>query len=182
MLLWHGSRRWDGAPEIREGRKRRSAHGPGIYLTTSLETAWRYAKGGGRLYLFELDDDLGLVDQRTISLQAILDFLRELRRVPGRKEIAAGVRRVADSFHVDAVSAAILVNLMVNADALSGENGPSLAHFLSAHGIDADCVRQSNEDWIILFNPARVRKFTPMSRTTIPVSMYDLPLVCRRAG
>lgn len=180
MLLWHGSRRWDGRPEIREGRKGRSEHGPGIYLTTNLETAWKYAKGGGKLYLFELDDDLELIEGTRVPVQDVLSFLDNLRRVPKRKQTRADVLRNAERFQDGNMPASVLVNLMVNADATSGENGPALAKFLTDHGIDADCVRQSNEDWIILFNPSRAQKWTPMSRTEIPVTMYELPAVCPR--
>jgi hypothetical protein len=42
--LWHGGRRWQGNPEVRESVKGRYEAGPGLYMTTSLMTASRYAR------------------------------------------------------------------------------------------------------------------------------------------
>lgn len=178
MLLWHGSRRWSGAPEIRKSSAKRAEHGPGIYLTTNLETAWKYAKGGGRLYLFELPDDLNWILNKRIPRTYILDFLNGLRRIPNKKQVFEDMQRSIERTG-DLVPASILVNVLVNADALVGDNGPDLARFLVQHNIDGDCVRQGNEDWVVLWNTRKVLRYTPRSRTEVPVELYDLPKVCR---
>jgi hypothetical protein len=178
MLLWHGSRRWDGAPEVRRGHKGRMEHGPGLYMTTRLETAWRYAKGGGRLYLFELDDDLHWITGTKIPLAHMLDFLGTLRRIPKRDQVYGDLRKQEGRFEDDLVPSSILVNVLVNADALGGDNGPDLANFLIQHDIDGDCVKQSGEDWVVLWNMRKVVGYQSRSRTEIPVELYDLPKVC----
>lgn len=178
MLLWHGSRRWGGAPEVRRSPKGRAEHGPGIYMTTNLETAWKYAKGGGRLYLFELKDDVRFISGAKIPLHEMLAFVVDLGRVPKRAQVVSDLRRQENRFPRDLVPASILVNVLVNADALSGDNGPLLAKFLTDHGIDGDCIKQSGEDWVVLWNPQKVLRYDARSRSEIPVDLYDLPKVC----
>lgn len=178
MLLWHGSRRWNGRPEVRGSTKGRAEHGPGLYLTTNLETAWKYAKGGGRLYLFELKDDTRFISGAKIPLHEMLAFVHDLGRVPKRTQVLSDLKRQENRFQRDLVPASILVNVLVNADALSGDNGPLLAKLLVGHGIDGDCVKQSGEDWVVLWNPEKVVRYEPRSRTEIPVDLYDLPRVC----
>jgi len=153
-------------------------HGPGLYMTTNLETAWKYAKGGGRLYLFELDDDLQWITGAKIPLAHMLDFLGTLRRIPKRGQVYSDLRKQEGRFANDLVPASILVNVLVNADALGGDNGPDLAHFLIQHDIDGDCVKQGGEDWVVLWNMSKVIGYQSRSRAEIPVEIYDLPKVC----
>lgn len=175
LVLWHGSQRWEGPPEIRVARKGQVEHGPGIYLTTSATTARKYAKGGGSVLRFELDPELGWLEESRLDAEAMVRFLEERPRLRRREAIVADVRRAAARMRRDDLPAAVLVNLLVNHDALRGEHGPALAAYLVAHKIDASHVVQSGEDWIVLFNPRKVRSWKRVPGGSVD----DAPRVAR---
>jgi hypothetical protein len=154
LVLWHGSQRWEGPPRIVTSRKGQVEHGPGLYLTTSADTARKYAKGGGSVMRFEVAP-LRWLGDAWLPADTMVRFLRSLDRVKNRTKIEADIRAVEErlrSRRNGSVPAAILVNLMYNHGALSGDKGPALAEFYTRHGIDADHVTKGNEDWVVLFN------------------------------
>lgn len=175
LLLYHGARRWSGRPEVRRSRPKRSEHGPGIYLTTSRETAQRYAKGGGRVYQFALDPSLSWLEDHRIALFEMELFLGSIPRLRHRAEIINDlhVYRLRTGCIGEDLPAETLVNLMVNYDALGGEAGTLLAEFLVDHGIDASIDQRGNEDWVVLFNPRKVLDFGPVERD----APWDVPRV-----
>ena len=72
------------------------------------------------------------------------------------KELLEACRRVSSRTN-GFVQASSLIAIVVNADASSGNKGPLLADFLSSLWIGASHVRQSDEDWVVLFDPRLVR-------------------------
>ncbi len=177
--MWHGSQRWEGKPEVRAHKRGHAEAGAGIYTTTSYETARKYAKGGGAVIRFELEPDIRWLEEARISPAEIVAFVHAERGMKKRKEIIADIERVAARTPGRDISAATIVNLMVNHEAIAGTPGQSLAAFLVAHGIDASHDRRGNEDWVVIFNPAKIRSTKVIAAKDIAVADYDLPRIQR---
>jgi hypothetical protein len=156
LVLWHGGQRWDGPPEVKPAKKGTHEHGPGLYLTTSASTARKYAKGGGSIIRVELDPDLTWLEGALISASSMTWWLKSRERLRNRQKVIDDLAATSQRLNRDVIPASVLVNLMVNHEAITGGHGPALAQLLSARGIDASLVRQGNEDWVVLFNPARI--------------------------
>lgn len=169
LVLWHGAHRWDGPPRIIPSRKGRVEYGPGLYLTTSVSTAASYAKGGGVLMRFELDPDIRWLEDARLPPETMIAFVKNQYRLRKKQEVIADIHRtIARSNEersrtgkppITELHAAVLVNLMINHGALSGEHGPALAEFYVKHGIDAGIDHKGSEDWVVLFNLARIRGY-----------------------
>lgn len=163
IVLYHGARAWDGPPEVRPGRKKRTEHGPGIYLTTAYVTAQKYAKGGGRVKRIFLDPKLSWIEDARVPLADAVAFVEAHPRLRKRREIVADLRANAGRMGAGdgTIGAYVLNNLMVNYDALVGDAAPALARFFADHGIDA-AINQTfsadgaEEDWVVLFNPMKI--------------------------
>lgn len=168
IVLWHGAHRWSAPPEVRPASPTAAEHGPGIYMTTSAETARDFAKGGGSLVRFELDPKLTLIEDVSIPLDDALDFVRSRSRLRRRREFEADLERVAARYRQGYIQrgtykggpltlpASVLVNLFVNYRLITGAHGPALARFLVSRGADADVVTRGTDDWLVLFNPKKI--------------------------
>lgn len=172
IVLWHGAHRWQAPPEVRPAAPTSSEHGPGIYMTTSSETAREFAKGGGSLVRFELDPNLTLIEDVWIPLDDALDFVRSRSRLRRRRELEEDLRRVAARYRQGQIArgtyrgtgpltmpASVLVNLFVNYRLITGAHGPALARFLVERGADADVVTRGTDDWLVLFNPKKIQNW-----------------------
>lgn len=177
FLMWHGSRRWDGAPEIKPPRAGRYEAGPGIYFTTNYLTARRYAKGGGVTFLGTLDRSMRLADEVLIPLDTALRFVKDAPRMRYKAEIATDIKNNTARRQADSVVATILINLVVNYEAGAGASGVALARFLREQGVDASLERQSNEDWLVVNNPQIILSMRRMPAQEVPLDMYHLPLI-----
>lgn len=184
LVLYHGAQRWEGMPEIRPHRKGQAEHGPGIYLTTSWETANKYAKGGGAVYRMTLDSPRGWAENVRISAADIREFaMQTLGKGKAAKDLLAAVDRVSARTG-DMVPAFAVIAMFVNADIASGRHGPALAQFLERHGVDASHVHQGNEDWVVVFNPALIKRVEKLGPKDVgsPEYPFDLPRVSRSAA
>ncbi len=158
LQMWHGSRRWDGSPEIRTPRSGRYEGGPGIYFTNNYETAYKYAKGGGATMLAEIDRNLRLADDVIIPLDVALDFVKTTPRMRHKKEIVADLQNNVARRNSQGIIASVLINLTVNYESGSGEAGLALARFLRDQGVDASLDhRGGGEDWLVVINPKIIR-------------------------
>jgi hypothetical protein len=185
LVLYHGSHGWSGETALRPSSGKpsgtansRAEHGPGLYLTTALTTAQKYARGGGRTLRFVLDPSLTwMEDGATIGLKNMIAFLRSVPRVPKRDAIIGDLEYYERRTGRDQLPASVLVNLMVNHEALGGARGPALADFLVRHGIDASDAKYSggagDEDWVVLFNLEKILEWGPVPKN----APWNLPPV-----
>jgi hypothetical protein len=164
MIFYHGARRWDPPPRIPEARSQKDAeYGPGLYLTSGMGTARKYAKGGGIVLRFEIDPNLSLLDNAHISAAEMRRFLHDIPRLRKRSAIEADIAKVVRRVDKDVISAATLVNLMRTQGVAYGAPGAALVQFYQAHGIDADVVTgqglAGDEHWLILYNLDKIRGY-----------------------
>jgi len=103
IKMWHGSKRWDGTPEIQPPRQSRYEAGPGIYLTTNYETARKYAKGGGSTLLMTLKPEIRFADKVQIPLQEATKFIID-NKVKKGKQIVTDLTNYAARINSDSVA------------------------------------------------------------------------------
>lgn len=177
--MWHGSKRWDGNPEVQAPRKGHYEAGPGIYFTTHYSTASRYAKGGGSVMLAEIDRNLRLADTVLIPLETVICFVQDCPRMRHKREIIADLKGNAARHHAESIYAEILVNLVVNWEAGAGHVGLAVAKFLREQGVDAllDRSRSGGENWLVVINPSVIKSIKRVRPQDVPASEYNLPPV-----
>lgn len=156
--IWHGSHRWQGKPEIRPCRKGHYEHGPGIYCTTNLNTASKYAKGGGRIVRLSINAQINWLEDAKMPFDYVMDFVRTNDALLKRRILAADLMQTFDRREQIRTSGMMpvsyLVNLAVNNECLSGAAGQAFAKFLTDNDIHASLYRKAgNEDWVVVFDP-----------------------------
>lgn len=152
ITLYHGSRRWNGPPQVQRGRDGRTEHGPGIYLTTSYERARRYGKPRKVI----LDEDLAMLEGAEAPIAEILAYAKTMRaKTRMLEDLQRSAQRLGPR---ERMPVSYLVNLAVNNDALTGAESQKLAAWLVSKGIDASLVEMSGspEDWLVVFNPEKI--------------------------
>ncbi len=178
LQLYHGGRRWEGPPEIQAALKGRHECGPGTYFTTRYETARRYSKGGGVVILAELDPGIRWLENVELPVASMRDFVLDQPRLRKRSEILDDLKRAALRLKRDVIPAYYLVNLCINHEALTPQNGPAMAAWLVEHGIDASLYsKDASEEWVIVFNPDSILSFKQVKSNDIDWSSPDLPFV-----
>jgi hypothetical protein len=160
ISVYTGTQVWEGRPFIGPAKKGRVEHGPGLYFTTSLATARKFSGGSRTVLKVEIDSDLTWLEDAVVPTEVLVRWVAAQRGLRKKREIIADISRnatrTAGEIGTLNSRASVLVNLMVNYGAITGEHGPALAEFLTALGIDASHVSQGREDWIVIFNPEKV--------------------------
>jgi len=157
--MWHGAQRWKGPPEVPRQSPESTQHGPGIYMTTSVDTARKYAKGGGVLVRFEIDPAIQFLEDAQIPLDDAVRFVRSRPRLRGKASIIADLEANAARMRAREIWAEVLVNLFVNYRSITGDHGPALARFFTDRGIDAAIVTRGDDDWLVVMNPGAIRSW-----------------------
>lgn len=156
IVLYTGTKMWVGKPFIGPAVKGRVEHGPGIYFTTHLTTARRYAGGSRTVLRVEVDPNLTWLEDAKVPLPVLTDWVKNQPGLRKKKEILEDLKtRAVGKDGLGRVAA--LVNLMHYYGAITGDRGPALAEFLVQLGVSASHVPASGtEEWIVLFDPAKV--------------------------
>lgn len=171
-FVYHGSQRWDGFPEVREGKRKRTEAGPGIYTTTSYQRAKKYSKGGGKVLKFSLDKEFNFLNEFHFDLSECLECISLLKR-PGKDKVKDMVERLNENLirrkksssldcveEKEKIAGNVLLNLLVNGDFLIGKNAVFVAEWFTKKGVDGHIENQyNNEDWVVIFNPGKIKKF-----------------------
>lgn len=177
--LWHGGSRWMHKPVIQAPKKGRYECGPGIYLTTSYLRARKYAAGGKVTTKVTLADNIRWLEQAKLPLRELVDFLDSAPRLVGRRLIKEDLlqRGIDRNLALDDLCPVDrLVNMLINADALSGKVGVYLANWLTEKGIDAALHRpMGQEQWVVVFNPQVISKHKVIPASDVSLDEYDLP-------
>lgn len=159
MKFWHGSHKWSLPIDLNPPKNGRYEHGPGLYLSTSIETAVKYAKGGGSLVLLELDPTLVLLEDSKAALDDVFLFLHSdgSRGMRNKQRLMLDLAKSAERHPDGIIPLSYFVNLGVNNESFSGRPGVAAAEWLKSMGVDASLVScNGHEDWLVLFSPERV--------------------------
>lgn len=158
MQLFHGGNLENGITVTGCPRKGRSEYGPGLYLTTNIETAKSYAMGRGRVWKVHLRETATRMCDRRIAVRDVVSFLGTLP-LRDRKSLLRDVYEFGSTIPATAFN-----ELMVTADRNVGDAGTALARFFISQGIDTHKIRfDAREEWVILFNPECVVSVSPHS-------------------
>lgn len=175
IQMWHGSRRWDGLPEIRAPKKGRYEAGVGIYLTSSYERARQYSKGGGSTLLITLKPEIRYAKDVQIALPIIDGFFETMPQSKKLKMIRQDVINNAQRMNSNSIHAEVLLNLFINYEAGSGNSGLKLAEFLKQQGVDANLHHSSgNEYWIVVINPNIIANVEKISAKDVQLNTFNL--------
>lgn len=179
--MWHGGKRWEGSPEIRPARQGKYECGPGLYLTTSYLRARKYAAGGKVTTRVTLADGVRWLEQATLPLRELLDYVQTAPRVSNRKKLESDlIRYYADAAQSLDESCAVsrLVNLLINAESLSGKAGVHFANWLVSKGIDASLHSpMAGEQWVVVFNPDIICQHRVVPASRVGLENYELPRI-----
>jgi hypothetical protein len=191
--IWHGSRRWTGAPEIRPAKAGRAEWGAGIYGTTRFSTTAKYTKGGGMTQLLTIQAT-HVMEKTCIPLDMAIDFLK--RHVPKSKRASIiedcvnNAERVKDRIlnDLDCVGksspdavwlpATVLRNLMVNYDLSAGARGLEAAKFFADLGIGISIDSggsHAGEKWVVIFDPQLIVEWRAHTYESAKEVGHDLP-------
>lgn len=177
-ILWHGGRRWEGGPDVQPPSGGRYECGPGIYLTNRYLRAQKYAKGGGVTTRVTLADDIRWLEQATMPAEMLLEYLNTAPRLRRRSELLERMRQTIQAQAKDRIPVSYLVNLLVNHDALAGQQGVALAQWLVEQGIDASLhTVNAEEQWVIVFNPKVIIRYATVPANRVDLAEYVLPLI-----
>lgn len=172
VTLYTGTKMWVGKPYIGPAVKGHVEHGPGIYFTTHLATARRYAGGARTVLRVEVDPNLTWLEDVKVPLSVLTDWVQNQPGLRKKKEILSDLRTRNPQGRV-----AALVNLMHYYGAITGDQGPALAEFLVRLGISASHVPASGtEEWVVLFDPAKVLSWRKVDANE---TEWELPRVKR---
>lgn len=182
LLTWHGGHKWEGSPEIRASKKGQYECGPGIYSTTNLSTASRYAKGGGRIIQFTIEPGVTWLESAKIPFDDAIAFVNSSRHIGKRRILQDDLHRsyeLRDHIRFSGMlPLTVLVNLAVNNHCLSGKASLELAEFLSANGAQASLHHSSgDEDWVIIFDPKVITNYDIKSSKDIDWREDRLPSI-----
>ncbi len=178
MKLWHGGRDLEYSyNEIKKSSKGRWEYGPGLYLTTHYETARKYAKGGGKTYHVhvELGNNINNVK---INLEDTLSFIKNNVVKSKQKELIFDLHNNMKRMNlVNEVEANVLLNLIINTEAVVGEKTIKLNEFLVQNKVDYSIVDRfsgRDETVVVIFNPKQIKKVSPIKSNEVSPDEYEL--------
>lgn len=180
MKLWHGGRNLESDyDQPKKATKGRWEYGPGLYLTTHYETAYKYAKGGGKTYQvhFELGTNINDV---LIKFDDAVEFIQsnvtKSKRTIILEDIHFNMKRMGQTSELDAN---VFLNLMINHDAVIGEKTINLNKFLVEQGIDYSTVDRfsgRDETVVVIFNHKIIKSVKPIKAKDVSLEEYELPI------
>lgn len=170
LSLWHGG---NLERDISSQKRGRMEYGPGLYLTTHFDTARKYSKGSRKFYLITIRKGNNAEDV-SINYNTVMEFIKYHTIRAKQKEIARWLEKYQET---GTVPSQIIINLMVNYDALKPSETENFRRFLVENGIDYSIVPNAfgwNETMVVLFNMNLMVKRT-IVKPADEIVQYDLP-------
>lgn len=179
ITLWHGGRNLESQyTNHKSSKKGRWEHGPGLYLTTHYDTAYGYSKGGGKTYMVEVEagNDIRHV---LLDIHNVNNFISKFIIASKRKEL---LNDLYDNMHRmnmnSQVNAEVVLNLIINSDAISNTKTHELTKFFVENGIDYGVVTRfkgRNENVLVVYNKEKIKKITSISAKDVSLDQWELP-------
>jgi len=95
-------------------------------------------------------------------------------RIANRSKVLRDLKEVAAK---RPLTANVVVNLLVNHEALAGNSGPAVAEWLTELGVTADVNRFHSEQWLIVFDPSIITRYRKVDPKTVTSDFeFDLPM------
>lgn len=159
LVFLHGSRGLDEKAkiEIKESKKGKFEHGAGFYLTTSYDTARKYARNSNQVWEIHLEDPVLLTGKDKLPLEDVLDFVHSQSRLKGKSRVFRDIEySLEKSLDKSNLSILTFLNILVDNQCLTGAYGVNFSKWLVTKGFDAVAIKQSQEDWLVVFNPKKI--------------------------
>lgn len=181
IRAWHGAHRWTPPPQIRPSRSGRFEYGPGIYGTTRLANARKYAKGGGMVHELLISPAIGLAQTREIPIAAFREYIKT-SKPRFRSDLTEDLDHYLESRKLratksDHISAESVLNICLNNQNMVGATGPSFAEWLVTAGVHASITKLSDQDIIVIFDPSKILDAIPRPTDSIDWTASDLPRI-----
>lgn len=156
ITLWHGGRDLEyNYREFKSSNKGRWEYGPGLYLTTHYDRAYKYAKGGGKTYqvTFQEGNDINTVD---LNLNDVYEFINSYCIKSKRKQICDDVfNNTLRHVNKEKINANSFLNIIINNDAIPSTKTEYLNNFLVDNKIDYSIINRfggHDETVYVIFN------------------------------
>lgn len=185
LTLWHGGRNLESTyNEIKPSATGRWEHGPGLYLTNQLDTAIKYAKGGGKTYKvtinFNPEKSIGRV---SVDLDAAITFVKNTAKKSMVAEIVDQLNENSErAGKPGKINIETVLNLLLNYNALTPAKTVLLAEFLIENGVQYGVTRYGGRDEVvvIVYDRSIIKNVSAVSQKdvstdewTIEVPSYD---------
>lgn len=159
--LWHGGRDLEFSyKEFGNTRKNRWEHGPGLYLTTHYDRARNYAKGGGKTYLVTVEEGNN-IDNVLIDISLVNEFVANNIIKSKQKSILDDLYENMNRTNTTpSIHANVLVNLIINLEAISNTKTKKLNQFLVENNVDYGIVNRYSgreENVMVIFNNKKIK-------------------------
>lgn len=154
MFFWHGGDLTE-YNEIIAQKSGRYEYGAGLYLTTELRVATKYAKGSRKLYLVEVENGIE-ISNAVIPVEKVHAFIDSYVIGSKRKEIKNRLEKYTNDGQV---KANVLNNIILNEKAIQSTKTYHLREFYVQNGIDYEIVHNAygwGETMMVLYNMKKI--------------------------
>ena len=172
LTLWHGGRNLESTyNEIKPSATGRWEHGPGLYLTNHLDTAIKYAKGGGKTYKVTIDfNPEKSIGRVSIELDTAIKFVKNTAKKSTVAEIVEQLNENSErSGTPGKINIETVLNLLLNYNALTPAKTVLLAEFLIENGVQYGVTRYGGRDEVvvIVYDRSIIKKVSAVSQKDI---------------
>ena len=181
IKLWHGGRNLENNyRNYQPSKKGNWEHGPGLYLTTHYDTAYTYAKGGGKTYQVEVEIGRDIKDVLVdISLvnEFVCSHITKSKAKNLLKDLYSNMhhRKSQPKIHIET-----LVNLVINNDALVHSKTHLLTKFLVDNGVDYGMVNRfkgREEVVMVVYNKEKIKKVNVIPAKNVNPDQWILTIL-----
>lgn len=179
ITLWHGGRNLESQhKEHLSSKKGRWEHGPGLYLTTHYDTAYSYAKGGGKTYMVEIEEGNDLRNT-LIDIHKVNNFVAKYVIGSKKKELLSDIYDNMHRMNLNSqVNAEVVLNLIINSDAITNTKTHELTKFFVENGVDYGVVTRfkgRDENVLVVYNKEKIKKVKSVSAKDVSLDQWELP-------
>lgn len=179
LTLWHGGRDLEfNYKNNQSSKKGKWEHGPGLYLTTHYDTAYQYAKGGGKTYQVTVELGNNIYDVM-LDISIVNDFvLKNIIKSKRKSVLQSLYDNMQRLNHTTTIRAEYVLNIIFNNNAISHTKTNLLAEFLINNGVDygiATRFKGRDETVLIVYNKQKIQSIVTRPAKTVSLDEWELP-------